>query len=73
MTDKCYRVCIDAANAHTNLNTWGAVIAILEGGMLYGNPGQHKTAARVIAIAKDEQAKFLRIYDAALEDAGDEP
>jgi hypothetical protein len=49
MTDKCYRVCIDAANAHTNLNTWGAV------------------------IAKDEQAKFLRIYDAALEDAGDEP
>lgn len=55
---------IAAAEAHTNLNTWGAVIALLEGGLLYGRT----TAAcdRVIRIAKREQDKYLKAHDAAL-------
>jgi len=53
-----------AADAHTNLNTWGAVIALLEGGLLYG-PTRHPVD-RVIAIAKREQQRYLSTFDREL-------
>ena len=54
-----------AAQAHSNLNTWAAVVAILENSQLYGRSDQHKAASRVITIAKREQQKFLVNYDTA--------
>ena len=57
-----------AAHAHTNLNTWGCVIAILEGSLLYGDSSQHRAATTVINIAKKEEQKFLRIFDSAMDD-----
>ena len=55
-----------AADAHTNLNTWGAIIALLEGGLLYGPAKSNDARAKVIALAKREQAKYLDAYDAAI-------
>lgn len=55
---------IAAAEAHTNLTTWGAVIALLEGGLLYGRTTP--VAGRVIDIAKREQSKYLKALDAAV-------
>lgn len=49
-----------AARAHTNLNTFGAVVAILEGGCVYG---PNATADMIIKLCKAEQHKQLRIYD----------
>lgn len=54
-----------AAEAHTNLNTWGAIIALLESGLLYGDTSEHRAADRVIKIAKREAQKFLNQYDVA--------
>ena len=54
---------VEAAEAHTNLNTWHSVIALLEGGTLYG--GRHGMAERVILIAKSEAAKELKLFDKA--------
>lgn len=54
---------VEAAEAHTNLNTWHSVIALLEGGSLYG--GRHGAAERVISIAKSEAAKELKLFDKA--------
>lgn len=51
-----------AAEAHTNLNTFHCVISLLEGGHLYGD---HRAAARIIAIAKKQAGIELRKYDAA--------
>lgn len=58
------RYVVAAAEAHTNLTTWGAVIALLEGGLLYG--ATSPAASRVIDIAKREQKKYLAAYDAAI-------
>lgn len=55
---------VAAAVAHSNLTTWGAVVALLEGGLLYGATPPAK--GQVIAIAKREQKKLLRAYDIAL-------
>jgi len=52
----------DGAEAHSNLNTWHAVIAILEGGLLYGGRTD-KPSHRIIAIAKAESLKELALYD----------
>ena len=60
------QIAVEAAHAHTNLNVWAAVVAILESSSLYGPSSQHRAAPRVIAIAKREEQKFLRKYDAAL-------
>lgn len=54
-----------AAVARSNLHAWGAVVALLEGGILSGN-STYKSAQRVIKIAKAEMQKHLREYDAAL-------
>jgi len=56
----------DAVEAHTNLNTFACVQALLEGGMIYG----HNAAAnKIIAICKKEIIRQLNIYDAAIESA----
>lgn len=57
---------IDAVHAHTNLNTFAAVAALLESGLLYG--GQSDAAAnKIIAICHDEQRRLLAKYDAAID------
>lgn len=55
-----------AAEAHTNLNVWAAVTAILGGGLLYGRNEDHASVDRVIKIAHAEQQKWLRRYDTAI-------
>jgi hypothetical protein len=55
----------EAAEAHTNLNVWHTLIAILEGGTLYGGRGQD-SASMVINIAKAETQKELSVYDRAI-------
>ena len=56
---------IEAAEAHSNLNTYQAVIALMEGGLLYG--GRESAAGRITKIAKDAaQAELLR-FDMAVE------
>lgn len=56
---------VAAATARANLNTWGAVIALLEGGTLSG-ANTHAAQQRVIKVAKNEMRKHLDEYDAAL-------
>lgn len=59
-----------AAEAHTNINTWGAVVTILDGGLLYNNDERRMAAVmRVIKIAMYEQAECLREYEAAIDGA----
>ena len=52
-----------AAEAHSNLNAWGAVIALLEGGLFYGKTDP--AVQRVIEIAKKRQLAYLVQYDEA--------
>lgn len=54
-----------AADHHSTLNAFGAVIAILEGGTLY-DPGSDRAALRIIEIAKAEMQSQLRKFDKAL-------
>ncbi len=54
-----------AAGARSNLNAWGAVVAMLEGGVLSGD-GTHKAQEQVIKIAQREMRKHLKEFDAAL-------
>lgn len=53
-----------AITAHTNLNVFAAVVAILEGGVIYG--GDNAAARKIIAICKKEQERQLAKFDAAL-------
>lgn len=53
-----------AAEAHTNLNIYAAVQALMEGSLIYG--GRHSASLKIIAICKKEQQRELRLYDAAL-------
>lgn len=64
-----------AAEAHTNLNTFGAVIAILEGGCVYGNTGASAgmTAKKIIAMCKAESGKQLALYDRHIDAIGHPP
>lgn len=55
----------DAAKANANLNTWGAVVALLEGGTLSGGE-THSAQQRVIKIAKAEMQKHLLQYERAM-------
>lgn len=54
-----------ACAAHSNLNTWGAVIALLEGGLLYDG-SNHRAVTAVINTAKREQQHHLKQLDRAL-------
>lgn len=55
-----------AANAHTDLNTFGTIITILEGGHLYCNESL-STADRIIKMCKAQQQYLLRLYDRSIE------
>ena len=57
---------IAAAKAHTDLNTFAAVIAILEGGVIYTSSGA-RLASEIIRLCRAQAVKQLRAYDAALE------
>ncbi len=57
----------DAAIARANLNTWGAVIALLESGLLSGTSDDYyKATQQVIKIAKGQMKAELKRYEAAL-------
>lgn len=62
------RSIIAAAEAHSDLNAFAAVVALMEGGLLSSNCT--KAALRVIAICKTEQTKALARYDRAVAKAG---
>lgn len=52
-----------AADAMADLNTFAAIVALLESGL--NHAPTHKTAERIIALAKEEQQRCLRRFDAA--------
>jgi len=59
-----------AVLAHTTLQTFATVVAVLEQGSLY-DPASYPAANKIIAIAKAEQQKLLRRYDTAIAQAKD--
>jgi len=48
---------------HTNLNTFGAVVALLEGGTVYGTVGSEKCAKKVIDLCKQEMNRLVVRHD----------
>ena len=54
----------DAVHAHTNLNTFGLIAAMLEAGALYGE--QNKTAEKIIALCNKEISRQLEIYESCV-------
>ncbi|KAB0597772.1 hypothetical protein [Cupriavidus gilardii] len=48
---------------HSNLTTFGAVIAVLEGGTVYGGVASEKAANRIIATCKKEMDRLVTRYD----------
>lgn len=61
---------IEAAHAHSTLNVFGAVVALLEGGLIYDGSGTGaRTAAKIIAICNAEGQRQLKRYDKAVEAA----
>lgn len=54
-----------AAEAHSNLNLFASVLALMESGLVYGNSGdsQGVTARKIIALCKAETRKQLTVYD----------
>lgn len=55
-----------ALRAHANLTTFQAVVALLEGGCVYGGVGSDKAAQRIIKLARAEQQRLLKIHDTAI-------
>ena len=59
-----YEANVDIARTHTRLNTFGSVVAILEGGCLpSGCISADNTARKIIALCKAEQQRQLKKYD----------
>ena len=56
----------EAAYAHSDLNVFGAVVALMEGGTLYTSGG-HQAASKIIRLCQTEMQRQLRAYDKALE------
>lgn len=54
-----------SVEAHTNLSMFGAVIALMESGCIYG-PTPHKTVEKIVNLCKAEQLRQLRLYDEAI-------
>lgn len=48
---------------HTNLNTFGAVVALLEGGTVYGTVGSEKCASEIIDLCKQEMTRLIVRFD----------
>jgi hypothetical protein len=51
---------------HAALNTFAAVVALLEGGTVPGGTGADKSRDQIIRLCKAEQQRQLKKYDAAL-------
>jgi hypothetical protein len=58
----------EAAKAHTDLNVFAGIVALLEGGLVSSEC--QTTEFRIIEICKREQAKCLARYDRAVAKAG---
>lgn len=60
-----------AANAHSNLNLFASIEALLEGGLLYGNSDASAgvTARKILKLCKAETSKQLVLYDKYLDAA----
>lgn len=58
----------DAVEAHSDLNIFGAIIAILEGGTVSARA--QPDDFRIINLCQKAQTKCLRRYDRALEALG---
>lgn len=59
----------EAAKAHTRLNTFGQVVAMLEGGCLpSGCASADKAAQKIITLCKAEMMWQLDVYDRAARD-----
>lgn len=54
-----------ATRAHTNLNAFASLVALIEGGVFYGSE-THAATRRITAICLKQQAKYLREYDRAV-------
>jgi len=54
-----------AAEAHTNLNIFAAVVSLMDGGHVYGPSADSaaQTARKIVQLCKAEQRKQLLIYD----------
>ena len=59
--DKLTRAAMDA---HSNLNIFAAIAAILEGGVIYG--GDNAAAKKIIGICLKEQQRLLTLQDKAV-------
>jgi hypothetical protein len=66
MIKKLNEEALKACHAHTDLNTFHAVINLLEGGLLY-DPRSNRAANAIIKICKAERQRHLRRYDKAME------
>jgi len=57
-------ICKSAAKAHTRLNCFASLVAILEGGCLPGGSRTaDATAEKIIKLCKQEQQRQLRLFD----------
>lgn len=54
---------ITAVKAYSHLNTFAAIVGILECGTVSGS---NHAALKIIRICKDEQERLLEMYDEAL-------
>ena len=61
----------DAATAHSDLNVFYAVIALMEASLISSK--HHAAEGRIVKICKDEGARCLRDYDLATARAIKEP
>jgi hypothetical protein len=51
----------EAAQAHSNLSIWAAVLTLMEGSLLSAHG--HRAEAQVVKIAKREMQRELKHYD----------
>jgi hypothetical protein len=56
---------VQAARAHTDLNIFAAVVAILEGGCIYTAEAKG-TVSKIINLCQVEQRRQLELYDKAV-------
>jgi hypothetical protein len=54
----------DAANHHSTLNTFAAIVILLEGSLTYDSESD-ETASKIIKLCKAETQRQLRKMDAA--------
>jgi hypothetical protein len=55
-----------AVRAHTNLNTFACVKALMESGTVYGGVSSDAAAAKVIKTCDVEIQRLLKVYDGAV-------